>query len=229
MIFAIITVVLAVTIYLPQLWVKTVMRRHSVERVDLSGTGGELAKHLLQRFELDGVSLEKTDPGRDHYDPQSRTVRLSPANFDGKSLTAVAVATHEVGHAIQFHRAERVSQLRARYLPLAMLLKRIGLFVMMAMPVLAIVLRAPPLILTIVAVSVIFQVLGALAYLIILPEEWDASFHKALPILIEGNYIDDNDLEAVTSVLRAAALTYFAAALAEILNIGRWLMLILRR
>ncbi len=229
MIFVILTVILAVVVYMPQLWVRTVMRRHSVERVDLSGTGGELAQHLLQRFELEGVSLEKTDPGRDHYDPQSRTVRLSPANFDGKSLTAVAVATHEVGHAIQFHRQERVSQLRARYLPLALMLKRIGVFVMMAMPVLAVVLRAPPLILAIVGLSVVLQILGAMAYLIILPEEWDASFHKALPILIEGNYIEDKDLQAVTSVLRAAALTYFASALAEILNLGRWLMLILRR
>ncbi len=229
MIFAILTIILAITVYLPQLWVRTVMRRHSAERLDLDGTGGELAQHLLQRFELDGVSLEKTDPGKDHYDPQSKTVRLSPSNYDGRSLTAVAVATHEVGHAIQFHRQEKISRLRARYLPLAFTLKRIGIMVMMAMPLLAIVLRAPPLILAVIALSVVLQLLGALAYLIILPEEWDASFHKALPILIEGNYIDEKDLVAVTSVLRAAALTYFASALAEIVNIGRWLMLVLRR
>ena len=229
MIFAILTLVLAAIVYLPQLWVRTVMRRHSVERRDLDGTGGELAQHLLQRFELEGVSLEKTDAGKDHYDPTSKTVRLSPSNYDGRSITAVAVATHEVGHAIQFYKQEKISRLRSRYLPLAFMLKRVGIMVMMAMPILAIVLRAPPLILAVVALSVVLQLLGALAYLIILPEEWDASFHKALPILIEGNYIDEKDLQAVTTVLRAAALTYFASALAEILNIGRWLMLILRR
>lgn len=229
MIFVALTVILAAIVYMPQLWVRHVMRRYSHERTDLAGTGGELAKHLLQRFELDGVSLEKTDAGKDHYDPTSKTIRLSPANYDGQSLTAVAVATHEVGHAIQFHKQEKISQLRARYLPLAFTLKRIGIWVMMAMPILAIVLRAPPLILAVVGFSVILQLLGALAYLIILPEEWDASFHKALPILIEGNYIDEKDLGAVTTVLRAAALTYFASALAEILNIGRWLMVILRR
>ena len=80
----------------------------------------------------------------------------------------------------------------------------------------------------VIAVSLLFQFVGALAYLIVLPEEWDASFNKALPILIEGKYIESDQQQAVREVLKAAALTYFAAALASMLNIGRWL-LILRR
>ena len=67
-----------------------------------------------------------------------------------------------------------------------------------------------------------------MAYLIILPEEWDASFNKALPVLIEGDYVEAAQIPAIRQVLKAAALTYFAAALANILNVGRWLM-ILRR
>jgi Zn-dependent membrane protease YugP len=62
----------------------------------------------------------------------------------------------------------------------------------------------------------------------VLPEEWDASFNKALPILKQGQYVEKHDLPKVKKVLRAAALTYFAGALANVLNIARWL-LILRR
>jgi len=80
----------------------------------------------------------------------------------------------------------------------------------------------------VVAAAIILQIMGAMAYLIILPEEWDASFNKALPILKQGEYIDRRQEGPVRQVLRAAALTYFAAALANIFNIGRWLM-VLRR
>ena len=81
---------------------------------------------------------------------------------------------------------------------------------------------------SVIVVSLVFQFIGALSYLIVLPEEWDASFNKALPILIDGEYIESDQERAVREVLKAAALTYFAAALASMLNIGRWL-LILRR
>ena len=70
---------------------------------------------------------------------------------------------------------------------------------------------------------------GAATYLIILPEEWDASFNKAMPILIEGEYITPEQEFATRRILRAAALTYTAAALASLLQIWRWLPLLLRR
>src|SRR5581483_1601878 len=84
----------------PQLWVRHVMRRHGVERPDLPGTGAELARHLLDAAELTSVAVEKTDRG-DHYDPDTRSVRLLPQHYDGRSITAVAIAAHEVSHAVQ--------------------------------------------------------------------------------------------------------------------------------
>ena len=74
----------------------------------------------------------------------------------------------------------------------------------------------------------LLQVLGALAYLIILPEEWDASFNKALPILIDGEYVTPDQVPKIRTVLKAAAITYFSAALANVFYIWRW-ALILRR
>ena len=229
MIYMVLTLFLAGIAYLPQLWVRRVMRRHQQERKDLPGTGGELARHLIERFELTEISLEQTTERGDHYDPGSKTVRLSPSNFEGRSITAVAVAAHEVGHALQFERKENISRLRSRYLPLALTLKKAGIFIMLALPVIAVLVRIPAAMFAIIALSIVLQLLGALAYLIILPEEWDASFHKALPILIDGDYISEQDQQAVATVLKAAALTYFAAALAEIVNVGRWLALLLRR
>ncbi len=228
MLFLIIAAVIALLVYVPSFWVARVMAKYSQEIPELAGTGGELAKHLIRRFELEGIIAEETDPRRDHFDPAAQKVRLSPDNFNGKSLTAIAVAAHEVGHAIQFHRKEKIFELRRRYLPTAQKLSRAGVAIMLAFPIIAIVLRSPVAVGVVVALSLILQLGGALAYLIILPEEWDASFNKALPILIEGEYIEASQIPAVRKILKAAALTYFAAALASVLNIGRWFM-ILRR
>lgn len=211
----------------PQLWVRHVMRRYRRE-IDLPGTGGELAEHLIRRFELEGVKVESTDSGTDHYDPGARRVRLSPEHLDGRSLTAIAVAAHEVGHAIQFHRGEPISRLRRRWLPWAQLLKQVGLLIFLVLPLLFALLHVPQLAFLSVLIAIVVQLISALTFLIVLPEEWDASFNKALPILVQGEYIDQQQLPAVRRVLKAAALTYFAAALADVVNIARWL-LVLRR
>jgi Zn-dependent membrane protease YugP len=226
--YAILTLALLLLIYFPSIWVRIIMRRHARQRDDLPGTGGELAVHLIARFELEGVTVEQTESRNDHYDPNAGVVRLSPENFNGKSLTAVAVAAHEVGHAIQFKRGESISLLRKKYLPSALRLKKAGIVVFTLVPVIAFVVKVPALIVGTIAIGLVLQLLGALAYLIVLPEEWDASFSKALPILVDGDYVNERDLPAVSSVLKAAVLTYFASALADLVNIGRWL-LILRR
>lgn len=226
--YLLLTLFVALLVYLPSIWIRLVLKRHGTDRDDMPGTGGELAVHLIKRFELTGVTVEETETLGDHYDPQSSTVRLSSANFNGKSIAAVAVAAHEVGHAIQFHRQEAVSRLRMRYLPMAMGLKKAGILLITLVPIIAIAARAPAAIFALIGLSIALQLLGALAYLIILPEEWDASFRKALPILVDGEYLAESDIPAAREVLKAAALTYFAGALADLVNIGRWL-LILRR
>ena len=228
MLFVIIAAVLAALVYLPSVWVRHVMSKNGKELNDLPGTGGEIAEHLIKRFELSGIKVEETEPFRDHFDPQEQAVRLSPDNFNGKSLTAIAVATHEVGHAIQFHRKEKIFELRKKYLPIAHVLNRAGIAIMWSFPVLGLVLRSPSAMGIAVGCSLLLQLIGALAYLIILPEEWDASFNKALPILMEGEYVAQDQLPNIRNVLKAAAITYFASALANVLNIGRWLLLLRR-
>jgi len=220
--------VLAILVYVPSFWVRHVMTEYSAERDSFPGTGGELAQHLISRFQLDGILVEETDDFKDHFDPAAKTVRLGATNFYGKSLTAIAVSAHEVGHAIQFHREEKIFELRKKYLPRAQVLNKIGIAIMFSIPIIGIFLRAPFAIGIVIAISLLLQLGGALAYLIILPEEWDASFNKALPILIEGEYVEEHDVGKVRIILKAAALTYFAAAMANVLNVGRWFMMLRR-
>ena len=228
MLFLILAAVVAALAYLPSVWVRHVMSKNGKELNDLPGTGGELAKHLIKRFQLSGIKVEEAKPFRDHFDPKEQAVRLSPDNFNGKSLTAIAVAAHEVGHAIQFHRKEKIFELRKKYLPIAHVLNRAGIAIMWSFPVLGLVLRSPSAMGIAVGCSLLLQLIGALAYLIILPEEWDASFNKALPILIEGEYVAEDKLPNIRNILKAAAITYFASALANVLSIGRWLLLLRR-
>lgn len=228
MLFALLSIALMLAIMLPQWWVRYVIRKHSTPIEEMPGTGGELARHLIERFALEGVTVEPTEPYTDHYDPASATVRLGPDNLDGRSVTAVAIAAHEVGHAIQFNRNETVSRLRSRYLPLSIALSRLGTYILLAFPVVSLLTRSPSVMMLMIGASLLLQLIGAATYLIILPEEWDASFNKGLPILIEGKYLPEKHIEGARQVLKAAALTYFAAALASVVNIGRW-FLILRR
>jgi len=220
---------IALVIIGPQLWIRWVFMRYAADLPDIPGTGAELARHLLQRFEIDDVIVEETTPQRDHFDSSEPAIRLSPDNYHGRSLTAIAVATHEVGHAIQWHRKEPVFRLRQRYIPLALKFQRAGILMLSLSPILGVLTRSPAGVLLPVAGGVIAALCGAATYLIVLPEEWDASFNKAMPILIDGDYIGERQHEAVRSILRAAAFTYAAGALASLLQVWRWLPLLLRR
>ncbi|MGQ7846502.1 zinc metallopeptidase [Granulosicoccus sp. 3-233] len=213
----------------PQLWIRWIFLRYSAELPDIPGTGAELARHLLQRFEIQGVVVEETDPQRDHFDASTPAIRLSPRNYHDRSLTAIAVATHELGHAIQWHRKEAVFRLRQRYIPLALKFQRAGILMLSLSPVFGLLTRSPTGVLLPVVGGVLAALCGAATYLIVLPEEWDASFNKAMPILVDGDYIGEQQHHAVKSILRAAALTYAAGALASLLQVWRWLPLLLRR
>ena len=211
----------------PQWWAQYTFRRYAKPLDNLQGTGGELARHLLDRFEMSHVKVEKTDPDSDHYDPNDRVVRLSPNNFENKSLTAVAVAAHEVGHAIQHHRKEPLLAWRSRLAIFADAVQKFGVAAMMVMPVVTAVTRVPALGGFLFFIGIGSMFMATLVHLITLPVETDASFNKALPIL-EAGYIEAEDIPKVRRILRAAALTYLAGSMASLLNLWRWIA-ILRR
>ena len=193
----------------------------------MRGTGGELARHLVQRFELTGVVVEETEHG-DHYDPAAKAVRLSSANFNGKSLTAIAVAAHEVGHAIQDKEGSSLLENRTKWVQFAQVTDKLGSVAILVMPVLTLISKSPALAGLMILLAVSSMLVATIVHFITLPVELDASFKKALPILKEGEYIEPHEEQAVNSILKAAAYTYVAASLASLLNLARWIA-ILRR
>ena len=215
-------------IFGPSLWVKFVMRRYSSEKKEIPGTGGELAKHLIERFSLTDVEVEVTDLG-DHYDPIEKKVRLLPQNYESKSLTAVAIAAHEVGHAIQDYQGDRRLAARTKMAPIVDKVARWSVAMISLSPLIGIITRHPMPFSLLLLLGLSGFIARMMIHLVTLPIEFDASFSKALPILREGNYVSQSLEKAVNRILRAASLTYVSAALADILNLGRWIIILLRR
>lgn len=206
----------------PQVWVRRVLRQHGVERPDLPGTGAELARHLLDEADLQAVTVEKTDKG-DHYDPEARVVRLLPEHYDGRSIAAVAVAAHEVSHAVQHAREEPAFMRRFDLVKQLVWVERIARVVLILSPAVFIVLHSPALLIVEILAGIALLGIQVIVHLATLPVEFDASFGKALPVLMRGRYLSAGDLPAARSVLKAAAFTYVAAALATLLNVARWI------
>ena len=169
----------------PGLWVKRVLASNSNTRQDLPGTGGELAAHLMEKYGLEGVTLEKTELG-DHYDTEAKAIRLTPNVMDGKSLTAVATAAHEFGHALQDSKDYAALTTRTLLAKNAITVQRIAAGAIFLIPVLALVpgmgLAARGILIFVIASMFITTVI----HLVTLPVEFDASFGRALPILEKG-------------------------------------------
>ncbi|MCR4392190.1 MAG: zinc metallopeptidase [Candidatus Acetothermia bacterium] len=182
-------------------------------------TAAQVADEILARAGVSGVKIEGT--GRalgDHYDPRSRTLRLSAAG--SASVAAVGVAAHEAGHAIQHAQRYAPLALRSAVVPAAMFgsqlafpLFFIGLF-----------MRADPL----VNIGIILFSAAVLFTLITLPVEFNAS-RRAVAALRTSGHVTQEELGAVKEVLTAAALTYVAAAAMAALQLLSMLMVANRR
>jgi Zn-dependent membrane protease YugP len=225
MLYAVAALLVLLLIFGPQAWVRSQMNRHAMARPDLPGTGGELARHLLDRFQLGAVAVETTEHG-DHYDPEARIVRLSQANHDGRSITAVAVAAHEVGHALQHAEGSNLLAARSMLAHTLGIVDKVAMAVLITAPLVAAVTHLPALGLMQFGIAIALLGVGLVFHLVTLPLEFDASFGKALPILAGDGYLDHRDLPAARGVLRAAAFTYVAGALIGLLNFLRLLRVI---
>jgi len=207
---------------LPQMWVRNVIRRHAVERADFPGTGGEFARHILDEMQLKHVKVEETKLG-DHYDPDDKAIRLLPEHFNGKTLSAVVIAAHEAGHAMQDATAYAPLQARTRLAKQALKMEKIGAVIMLVAPLMMLLAKSPHVMIIEVFMGMMILAMSIVMHAVTLPVEFDASFRRALPVLKAGRYIGDRDLPAAREILRAAAFTYVAAAAMSLLDVMRWL------
>ncbi len=227
MAYIIIIVVVLLIIFGPGIWVQRVLAKYSKPDDRYAGTGAELARHLLDKHGLQSVAVESSELG-DHYDPVKKAVRLTQDKFDGHSLTAITVAAHEVGHALQDQSDFAPLRWRTRLVRATSGMEKIGAGVLIISPFLGIFTRVPALGLITFAAGMLTLGTSALIHFITLPTEFDASFNRALPMLEEHRILKTADKPHAHRLLTAAALTYVSASLMSLLNVARWLA-ILRR
>ena len=179
-------------------------------------TGAEIAEEILRRSGISDVRVEKVGGFlSDHYDPSSRTLRLSPDVYDGVSVAAAGVAAHEVGHAIQHANAYFPLKIRSVLAPAAAFGSNISTFALM----MGLVIGSAGLVKVGVAA---FAVMVAFV-VVTLPVEFDASA-RAKNLLPALGLTTGAEGAGVAQVLNAAALTYVAGAVAAIAQLLYWLL-----
>ena len=225
--YLIIILVLLAAVMGPSLWVGRIMRRYSEPADRYPNSGGEIARRLLDEVGLQEVGTEVTEKG-DHYDPEQRMVKLSRQNYEGHSLTAITIAAHEVGHAVQHANGYMPLIWRTRLVRWVSPVERTGAALLMATPLIIGITRAPIAGLLMMFGGFLTLGSGVVMHLLTLPTEFDASFGRAMPLLKKQNILAVPDEPHARRLLRAAALTYVSASLMSLLNVARW-WAILRR
>jgi len=194
-----------------QIWVKSAYAKYSHIPNARGITGAEAAAYMLERQGIYDVQIEMSHGFlTDHYDPQNKTLRLSPEVYNSRTIAAVGIACHEAGHALQHALGYAPLKLRTALVPITMIgsnlawpLLFIG-FVMHAM--------------SLIKLGILFFSGAVLFQLVTLPVEFDAS-RRALVAIRETALLREEEIGGARQVLTAAAMTYIAAALASILQL----------
>lgn len=197
--------------------VQSTVRKYSQVGNREGMTGADAARLILSKNGIDDVNVTSVSGTlTDHYDPSSKTVRLSDGVFASRSLAAVAIAAHETGHAIQHARGYKPLVLRSLCYPVA----NIGSSLGMPMAIFGLMFSISFL----VQLGIILFALAVFFYLITLPVEINAST-RAIACIQEENILAPEELGGAKKVLTAAAMTYVASAAVAIANLLRLILL----
>lgn len=181
-------------------------------------TGAQAAERILYQAGIRDVRIEHVRGSlTDHYDPSSRTVRLSDSTYNSASVAAVGVAAHECGHVLQHYEGYAPLKLRTALVPAANIGSRLGIPLIL----IGILLGANS---TLVTIGIWVFALAVLFQVVTLPVEFNAS-HRAVQMLDRQGILAGEEVRQCRKVLSAAALTYVAAAAASILQLLRLVLL----
>jgi Zn-dependent membrane protease YugP len=197
--------------------VQTTYSRYMRVRARSGFTGADAARELLRQNRVYDVKVEQVR-GRlsDHYDPRSKTLRLSPDVYNSSSLAALGIAAHEVGHAFQHADEYAPLKLRNAIVPVA----NIGSTMAFPLLLLGLLLNS----LNLVVIGIAAFSLAVLFQLITLPVEYNAS-NRAIAALESGGMIYREEVRPTRKVLSAAALTYVAATIMSVMQLLRLLLI----
>lgn len=204
-----------------QMRIRGNFNKYAKVRTTRGVTGAQVARQLLDSYGLYNVAVERVGGMlTDHYDPRSKTLRLSEGVYDSPSVAAAGIAAHEMGHALQDAENYRPLVLRGAMVPTVQFGSWLGPLVFMGGYFLNLTSLA----------WVGVALFGAVAVfsLITLPVEFDAS-NRAKKLLVSQNLLFGDEMEGVNKVLNAAALTYVAAAIQAISTLAYYAFLLLGR
>ena len=194
--------------------VNSTMAKYSRVRNAGGITGAEAARRILNNEGLYNVQIECLESGGgDHYDPRTNTVRLSRENYNQPSVTAVGVAAHECGHAIQHAKGYAALNFRSALVPVANIGSRLGLPIILVGVLLSWNQILIQIGIWVFALAVLFQ-------LVTLPVEFNAS-SRAVAKIEQYGLLGAEENRGVKKVLTAAAMTYVAALIASVAQLLR--------
>lgn len=194
-------------------WVQSTFSKYN--QVPSSKSAAEAARHVLDRNGLQNVRIEHVSGSlTDHYDPKDNVVRLSDATYSSRSVGAVGVACHEVGHAIQHATGYVPARIRTAIVPVVNLCSQLSIPLMLA----GLFLNLMGLFrigIVLFAASLVFA-------LVTLPVEINAS-RRAIRTMESDSYFTSQDIQGSRKVLTAAASTYLASAFLAFAQLFRFI------
>ncbi len=212
LIFAVPGLILAL---MASFYTKSTFAKYSQVATSSGLSGAMAAKRMLQMTGIYDVKIEEVAGFMsDHYDPTTKTLRLSPDVFKGKSLSSVGVACHEAGHAIQHAKGYAPLKLRTTMVPLTNICSTMSYFIIF----LGFVMSKE-----LILIGAILFSVAVLFSIVTLPVEWDASA-RAKEMLVTAGIVTPNEARMSGEVLNAAFLTYVAAAVSAILTLLYYLL-----
>ena len=190
-------------------YVNSSLKKYQNVPTSTGWTGYQAAKEMMKHYGIGDLPVQAGGEGQDHFDPRSNLITLSPSVFNNPSVTAVATACHEVGHACQFAQGYMPMKIRSTLVPIVNFTQGSWFIILMIGMLLGMM--------GLVDLAIAFYAVAVVFHLVTLPVELDAS-KRGLKYMEEIGIVEQERNGAKT-VLRACALTYVAAALISIINL----------
>ena len=207
----------------PVIWLNYVFHKNDQILINMPFTGLEFGELILKDYGLTEVKIEKS-LSVDHYDLLEKKVKVKQDRLSKKSLTAISIVCHEIGHAIQHKEKYKALEQRTSLVRNTAWISQIGSSILLIGIPTILATGYYPLIKVCLLLALLSLLIGIIVHLITLEVELDASFNKALPILIEKVPPEYHD--SCKSILRAAAFTYVIGVVRNFVSLRFiWLML----
>ena len=208
-----------------QIVVKSAISKYGQVRTARGITGREMAEMILSANGILDVRIERLQSSDgDHYDPKSKAIRLSADVFDKNSVTAVGIAAHEAGHAVQHNIGYFPLRIRNFVIPITQFVS----WLPVPLLIISVIVSNENASMILFKTAFIILFAGLFVQLITLPVEFDAS-RRAMSAIRSHNVLAETEAVGARKVLTAAAMTYVAAFFVTLMNIIRLLMIFGRR